>query len=60
MEQEIFYTTIEEMVQDLSIENLTDVLQGYNNYVVTFFETHDNGCEPVGLLEYFHNDYFAE
>lgn len=60
MEQEIFYDTIEEMVQDLSIENLIDVLQGYNNYVVTFFETHDNGSEPVGLLEYFHNDYFAE
>jgi hypothetical protein len=60
MEQEIFYDSIEEMVQDLSIENLTDVLQRYNNYVVTFSECHDEGSEPVGLLEYFHNDYFAE
>ena len=60
MEQEIFYNSIEEMVQDLSIENLTDVLQRYNNYVVTFSECHDEGSEPVGLLEYFHNDYFTE
>ena len=60
MEQEIFYDSITEMVNDLSRENLIDLLEGYNEYVLTFYESHDSESHPVGLLEYFHNDYFAE
>ena len=60
MEQEIFYDSITEMVNDLSRENLIDLLEGYNEYVLTFYESHDSESQPVGLLEYFHNDYFAE
>ena len=60
MEQEIFYDSITEMVNDLSHENLIDLLEGYNEYVLTFYECHDSESQPVGLLEYFHNDYFAE
>lgn len=60
MEQDILCTTIDEIVQGLSIENLIDVLEDYNYYVVTFFETHDEGSQPVGLLEFFNNDYFAK
>ena len=60
MEQEIFYDTIAEMVDDLSHENLVDLLESYNEYILNFYENHDSGSQPVGLLEYFHNDYFAE
>ena len=37
MEQEIFYDSITEMVNDLSRENLIDLLEGYNEYVLTFY-----------------------
>ena len=46
MEQEIFYNTIEENGAGLEHRKFPiDVLQQYNNYVVTFFETHDNGSD---------------
>ena len=60
MKQEIFYNTIEEMIDDLSSENLIDLLNEYNKYIISFYEYHDKGEEPVSLLEFFHNDYFAE
>ena len=60
MEQEIFYDTIEEMVDDLSYENLIDLLIEYNKYISSFYKYHDLDEEPVCLLEFFHNDYFAE
>ena len=59
MKQEIFYNTIEEMVNDLSSENLIDLLNEYGNYIINFYEYHDKGEEPVCLLEFFHNDYFV-
>lgn len=60
MEQEIFYDTIAEMVDDLSRENLIDLLNEYSKYISSFYEYHDKSEEPVCLLEFFHNDYFAE
>ena len=60
MEQEIFYNTIAEMVNDLSHENLVDLLESYDEYILNFYENHDSGSQPVGLLEYFHNDYFDD
>lgn len=55
---EIFYDTIAEMVEDLSQENLIDVLEQYNKYIEEFYTCHDTNSMPVGLLEFFHNDYF--
>ena len=60
MEQEIFYDTIAEMVDDLSRENLIDLLNEYSTYIISFYEHHDKSEEQVCLLEIFHNDYFAE
>lgn len=60
MEQEVFYDTIAEMVDDLSRENLIDLLNEYSKYISSFYEYHDKGEEPACLLEFFHNDYFAE
>ena len=60
MEQEIFYINYTEMVNDLSKENLVDLLESYDDYLFTFYEYHDSGSQPVGLLEYFHNDYLND
>lgn len=56
-EEELFFDTIGEMVEELTKEELTDFLCAYNNYVVTYYEDHDYPCEPVCMLEYFNNDY---
>ena len=60
MEQQIFYDTIAEMVDDLSRENRIDLLNEYSKYISNFYEHHDKREQPVCLLEFFHNDYFAE
>lgn len=60
MEQEIFYDTIAELVDDLSRENLIDLLNEYSKYINSFYEYHDEGSTPSCLLEFFHNDYVAE
>jgi hypothetical protein len=60
MEQEIFYDTIAEMVDDLSRENLIDLLNEYSKYINSFYVYHDSGSHPVGLLEYFHNEYLTD
>lgn len=49
--------TIEDLAHELTKENLIEFLIAYNNYVVTFYETHDKESEPVCMLEYFNNDY---
>ena len=58
MEEEIIMT-IQDLVEELTTENLIDVLEEYNNYVQTFYEEHDAGSYPVSLMEYYNNDYFA-
>jgi hypothetical protein len=60
MEQEIYYDNITEMVDDLSHENLVDLLEAYDEYILTFYESHDSGSQPVGILEFFHNDYLTD
>lgn len=60
MEQQISYDTIAELVDDLTRENLIDLLNEYSKYINSFYEYHDKGSEPSCLLEFFHNDYFAE
>lgn len=60
MAEEIYYINYTEMVNDLSKENLVDLLESYDDYIFTFYEYHDSGSQPVGLLEYFHNDYLED
>lgn len=60
MEHEICFETVAEMVDDLSRENLIDLINEYSKYTMSFYETHDEGSFPVGILEFFHNDYLAE
>ena len=56
-DEELFFDSIEELVQTLSKEELMDFMYAYNNYVATYYEDHDFPCEPVCMLEYFNNDY---
>lgn len=38
-------------------EELKDFLYQYNKYVMNFFENHDEGSQPVSMVEFFNNDY---
>ena len=38
-------------------ESLKDFLYQYNKYVMTFYENHDAGSQPVCMVEFFNNDY---
>lgn len=44
------------MLEDLSREELLDLIDAYSNYVVTFYEDRDDGY-PVSVYEYYENDY---
>ena len=44
-------------VNKKSFEVLSEFLYQYNKYIVNFFEYHDNGSEPVDMIEYFNNDF---
>lgn len=38
-------------------EELKDFLYQYNKYVMTFYEDHDAGSQPVSMTEFFNVDY---
>lgn len=38
-------------------EFLKDFLYQYNKYVITFYDSHDQGSQPVSMIEFFNNDY---
>lgn len=44
-------------VEDLDKDALLDLLGHYNNYVVDFFNTHEEGMQPVSVYEFFENEY---
>ena len=52
---ELGYT--DDLVDELDNETLKDFLYQYDKYIRTFFEYHDEGSEPVGMMEFFNNDY---
>lgn len=47
----------DDLVNELSHEVLKEFLYHYNRYVVNFFEYHDEGSEPVDMIEFFNNDF---
>lgn len=47
----------DDLVDELDYETLKDFLYQYDRYIGTFFEYHDEGSQPVGMMEFFNNDY---
>lgn len=47
-------------MEDLSREEMQDLLEKYNDYVMTFREEHDITDEPVSIYEYYDNEYQLE
>lgn len=41
---------------DLSKNELIKVVKAYNNYVMEYFEEHNEGC-PVSIYEFYDNEY---
>ena len=55
---EIEYTDdLVEFDEQWNSENLKDFIYQYNKYVMGFYENHDEGSQPVCMVEFFNNDY---
>lgn len=46
-----------EQIENMDKEDLLSLLGHYNNYVVEFFDTHEEGMQPVSVYEFFENEY---
>lgn len=44
-------------IEDLDREDLLFLIGCYNNYVVDFFEEHEEGMQPVSVYEFFENEF---
>ena len=44
-------------MEDLSKEELLDLIKAYNNYVMDFMEECDLGMCPVSIYEFYDNEY---
>ncbi len=44
-------------IEDLDREDLLFLIGCYNNYVVEFFDDHEEGMYPVSVYEFFDNDF---
>jgi hypothetical protein len=44
-------------MEDLSKEELLDLIKAYNDYVIDFFEEHDLGMYPISVYEFYDNEY---
>jgi len=52
---ELEYT--DDLVDELPMETLKDFLYQYNKYITFFYDDHDEGSQPVSMIEFFNNDY---
>lgn len=52
-----FVENTDELVDELGFEDLKEFLYRYDMYVSHFFDEHDEGSEPVCMVEYFNNDF---
>lgn len=48
---------IQALSNQLCKRELTDVIEAYNDYIVTFYEYHDKSCEPVCFCEFYDCEY---
>lgn len=44
-------------IEDLDREDLLFLIGCYNNYVVDFFEEHEEGMYPVSVYEFYKNEF---
>lgn len=44
-------------IEDLEYEDLLHFIFEYNYYVQSFAEEHDEGSFPVGIREFYENEY---
>ena len=44
-------------MEDLSKEELLDLIKAYNDYVMDFMEEHDFGMCPISVYEFYDNEY---
>lgn len=44
-------------IEDLDREDLLFLIGCYNNYVVDFFEEHEEGMYPVSVYEFYENEF---
>lgn len=46
-----------DQIENMDREDLVKLLGYYSNYVVEFFDTHEEGMKPVSVYEFFENEY---
>lgn len=44
-------------IEDLDREDLLFLIGCYNNYVVEFYDEHEDGMYPVSVYEFFDNEF---
>lgn len=44
-------------IEDLDREDLLFLIGCYNNYVVEFYDEHEEGIYPVSVYEFFDNEF---
>ena len=44
-------------IEDLDREDLLFLIGCYNNYVVEFYDEHEEGMYPVSIYEFFDNEF---
>lgn len=44
-------------MEDLDREDLLSLINCYNNYVIEFYDEHEEGMQPVSVYEFFENEY---
>lgn len=44
-------------IEDLDREDLLFLIDCYNNYVVEFYDEHEEGMYPVSVYEFFDNEF---
>lgn len=44
-------------IEDLDREDLLFLIDCYNNYIVEFYDEHEEGMYPVSIYEFFDNEF---
>ena len=44
-------------IEDLDREDLLFLIGCYNNYIVEFYDEHEEGMYPVSIYEFFDNEF---
>ena len=44
-------------IEDLDREDLLFLIGCYNNYIVEFYDEHEEGMYPVSVYEFFDNEF---